>query len=67
MGMPEDLAGLEEVIERAIGRIMPPADLQCTSDNPHDTMTFQRGPNVYHCRCGRQYEKDGRGGLKVVR
>ena len=38
----------------------------CTSKAPHGDMTFQRGPNLYHCRCGQTYEKDGHGGLREV-
>lgn len=37
---------------------------QCTADNPHDTMTWDR--RQYRCRCGKQYMKDGLGGLREV-
>ncbi len=43
-----------------------PVDAQCDPLLPHDTMVFQRGPNVYRCACGMLYKKDGKGGLQEV-
>jgi len=60
----DDVAQIENMIagaERAMA-----GGLLCTPVNPHDTMTYQRGPNIYHCRCGQTYEKDGHGGLREV-
>lgn len=30
---------------------------QCTAEMPHDQLVYQRGPNLYHCRCGMVYRK----------
>lgn len=40
-----------------------PVLVRCTAENPHATLTYQRGPNVYRCLCGQIYQKNGRGGL----
>jgi len=55
------ITGMLEVLEARLG-----VGKLCTPTNPHDTMTYQRGPNLYHCRCSQTYEKDGRGGLREV-
>jgi len=36
----------------------------CTAQNPHQTMRWDR--MQYWCSCGKQYMKDGRGGLREV-
>lgn len=61
MTMPETRAELLSVIREALGDFMPPADVQCTAEFPHDTLVYQNP--TYHCRCGRVYVKNGRGGL----
>lgn len=37
---------------------------QCTAENPHDQLSWDR--RVYRCRCGKLYHKDGFGGLREV-
>lgn len=72
MVMPETLADLNSLIMTsvtdALKSFYPPSEVQCTAENPHSNgeLTFQRGPNLYHCRCGKRYRKDGHGGLQEV-
>jgi len=61
---PITLDDVRTLIEDALALKMPPADLQCRAEFPHDTLVYVRGPNTYHCRCGKTYMKDGRGGLR---
>jgi len=56
---------IRTVVRAEMGAMGSPV-VQCTTSNPHDTMTYQRGPNMYHCRCGKTYRKDGAGGLEEV-
>jgi len=37
---------------------------QCAAANPHQTMRWDK--IQYWCTCGKQYMKDGRGGLREV-
>ena len=55
-------AVMEEIksAQRAVGA-------QCSAEIPHsEGMTFSRGENLYACRCGKRYRKNGRGGLMEV-
>lgn len=55
------LSNLEKVVQAAT------PGLRCTAASPHHgKLVFQRGDNVYHCECGKQYRKDGKGGLQEV-
>lgn len=66
MTMPVDLFELRAEIAKQLEGAIRPATIQCNAQLPHDTIVFQRGPNMYLCRCGMKYEKDGRGGLREV-
>lgn len=39
---------------------------QCTAEMPHDELVYQRGPNIYRCRCGMVYRKALGGALAEV-
>lgn len=52
------------MIHNAISAQVSPV-VRCTAENPHDTLVYQRGPNIYRCRCGEVYQKNGRGGLMI--
>jgi len=56
---------IRTIIQNELAAVSAPRD-RCTPDNPHSEMTYQRGPNRYHCRCGQTYAKDGSGGLREV-
>ncbi len=60
-----DLEEVRQLVQAGIAASVAQVP-RCSIDNPHDTMVYQRGPNVYHCRCGQNYRKDGQGGLMEV-
>jgi len=68
--MVETTIGRDEIramIREAMGNFQGNEITLCSADNHHQgQMAYQRGPNIYHCRCGQIYEKDGRGGLREV-
>lgn len=57
----EDLASRIEALEkrRERGGGAAAVDPQCTSEVPHPDLVFMRGPNLYVCRCGKRYMKNG--------
>lgn len=61
-----DIAELRHSIDLINTRLRVQGGVQCTELRPHDTLVFQRGPNVYVCECAKVYRKDGHGGLMEV-
>lgn len=66
----ESIVGRDEIrrmIRVEMGTFQGTELALCSASNHHQGMlAYQRGPNVYHCRCGQIYKKDGRGGLEEV-
>lgn len=63
----DDIDMIKTLIAEVYTPALPPTSAgsyACTADNPHDTLSFQRGPMLYRCRCGKLYLKDGKGGLR---
>jgi len=59
----DDLRYRVEEVERLMRTRV--VDERCTAERPHpDGLVFQRGPNVYTCRCGQTYVKAGNGLLR---
>jgi len=66
MTQAADIEELKEQIDLINTRLRQAVGVQCTEARPHDTLIFQRGPNVYICECAMVYRKDGKGGLTEV-
>lgn len=54
------VGALADTVDQLAAKIAADPDQQCTAENPHPgQLSYQRGPNIYICRCGMRYAKNG--------